>query len=146
MAVGTAVVVCGPGGVGTLVTSAELDALRPLNFGRRSYRLPFDAEHLGAQVDRYDARDAEAVSRRIRSLVGLDALCAALVEVYEAVVEEQRAAPPSRQEESEALADTFVWIARHWEGTVQRAVRKRVRKRLERRGWRRFLRRREPAD
>jgi glycosyl transferase family 4 len=146
MAVGAAVVVCGPGGVGTLVTSAELDALRPLNFGRRSYRLPVDAEHLGAQVDRYDARDAEAVSRRIRSLVGLDALCAAFVEVYEAVVEEQRAAPPSWQEESEALADSLVWIARHWEGTVLRAVKQRVRKRLGRRGWRRLLRASNPTD
>ncbi|TMA27282.1 MAG: hypothetical protein E6J87_21375 [Deltaproteobacteria bacterium] len=146
MAVGAAVVVCGPGGVGALVTSAEMDALRPLNFGRRSYRLPFDAEHLGAQVDRYDARDAEDVSRRIRSLVGLDALCAAFVEVYEAVVEEQRAAPPLWQKESEALADTFVWIARHWEGTVKRTVKQRVRKRLGRRGWRRFLGGRKPAS
>jgi hypothetical protein len=139
MAVGAAVVVCGPGGVGMLVTSAELDALRPLNFGRRSYRLPFEAEHLGAQMDRYDARDAEAVSRRIRSLVGLDALSAGLVEVYEAVVEEQRAAPPSWQEESAALADTLLWIAGHWEATVQRAARQRFRERLDRRGWRRFL-------
>jgi hypothetical protein len=146
MAVGTAVVVCGPGGVGMLVTSAELDALRPLNFGRRSYRLPFEVEHLGAQVDRYDARDAEAVSHRIRSLVGLDALCAALIEVYEAVVEEQHAAPPPWQAESEALADTLLWIASHWEATVKRVVKQRVRKRLGRGRWRRLLPGRTPGD
>jgi len=140
MAVGAAVVVCGPGGLGALVTSGELDALRPQNFGRRSYRLPFDAEHLAAQVDRYDPRDAERVSRRIRSLVALDALCAAFVELYEEVLDEQRAAPASAEQEALALAASFVWLARHWEDSVWRAVRRRIRKRLARRGWRRFLR------
>ena len=135
LAVGAAVVVCGPGGVASLVTSDSFDALRPLNFGRRSYRLGFDEESLGAQIDRYDAADAGIVSRRARAVVGLDALTAALVEVYEAIAEEERAAPASARAESDALAANLAWLARSFEESVRRESRRRYRARVEQRRW-----------
>jgi hypothetical protein len=135
LAVGAAVVVCGPGGVASLVTSDSFDALRPLNFGRRSYRLSFDEESLGAQIDRYDAADAGLVSRRARAVARLDALTAALVEVYEAIAEEERAAPASAQAESDALAANLSWLARCFEEGVRREGRRRYRARVEERRW-----------
>lgn len=136
LAVGAAVVVCGPGGMASLVTSDSFDALRPLNFGRRSYRLAFEEESLGAQIDRYDAADAALVSRRARAVARLDAFTAALVELYDAIVEEERAAPVGPRAESEAVAATLTWLARTFEDGVRREGRQRYRARVETRRWR----------
>ena len=135
LAVGASVVVCGPGGVASLVTSDSFDALRPLNFGRRAYRLAFDEQSLGAQIDRYDAADAALVSLRARAVARLDALIASLVELYEEIAEEERASPASAHAESDALAASLTWLARSFEDGVHRESRRRFRARVEKRRW-----------
>lgn len=136
LAVGAAVVVCGPGGLGPLVSSDRVDALRTENFGRRAYRLPFDAANVAAQLDRYDAADAAAVGERVRSFAGLDGLTADLVEVYEAVCAEERAAPAPRAAEDAALAQTLEWLSAAFDDAVSVELwRARREERSRRRRW-----------
>jgi hypothetical protein len=88
MAVGAAVVLCGPRGLGPMVTSAEWDRLRALNFGVRALSLPMDADAVLAELSRYDAHDAAAVSDRVRVSATLDAAVDALLHLYREVIEE----------------------------------------------------------
>jgi hypothetical protein len=93
MATGAAVVLCDASGVGPLVSTHNFDDLRRINFGLRALREPLGAEALGAQIARYDAADAAAVSRRVRETAGLDAAVDRLIDLYERVVAEQRDHP-----------------------------------------------------
>jgi glycosyltransferase involved in cell wall biosynthesis len=105
MAVGAAVVLCDHVGVGPMVTTAEMDLLRPLNFGPPALRPPIDPEALVREISRYDRDDATAVSRRIRDMAGLDAAAEAFVELYRRVIAEQHAAAPvDLSEEGRAAA------------------------------------------
>ncbi|HKO41871.1 MAG TPA: glycosyltransferase [Pyrinomonadaceae bacterium] len=91
MAVGTAVVLCDATGMGPLVTTAELERLRALNFGVRALSQPLDADRLAMEIRRYDAADATEVSSRIRSDAGLETAVSELVELYDEVIAEYRA-------------------------------------------------------
>ena len=66
MAVGSAVVLCDVAGAGPLVTAANFDGLRPLNFGAGVLANPVEVQQLRREVERYNADDAAAVSRRVR--------------------------------------------------------------------------------
>lgn len=94
LAVGAAVVLCDFRGIGPMVTTANLDALRLANFGTRTLQTPLAPEPLLAEIARYDPHDAAEVSRRIRATAGLDAAVDDLVALYRAVVAEQAAAGP----------------------------------------------------
>jgi hypothetical protein len=87
-AVGAAVVLCDAVGVGPMVTSGELDRLRPLNFGRRALSRPVDPEVVGREIARYDAEDAAEVSRRIRATAGRDAVVDEIATLYQEVLAE----------------------------------------------------------
>ena len=63
LAVGAAVVLCDAAGVGEMVTTNNLDRLRPLNFGIRALREAVSAEALAREIARYDANDAIAEYR-----------------------------------------------------------------------------------
>lgn len=89
MAVGTAVVLCDYAGVGPMVTSAEFEALRPLNFGFEALRSPHEPEHVLQQIDRYDARDAARVRDLLRGQAGLEPAVRDLVRLYGEVIKEQ---------------------------------------------------------
>ena len=121
LAVGAAVVVCGPSGVGPLVTVRELPQLRRLSFGPRVRREPFNPEDLAAEIARYDAADAAEVSRQVRAAAVLDILLEELIDLYEEVIAEQRAAPPPVLEEELGAAATYVgeWSTQ-WRGILQR--------------------------
>jgi hypothetical protein len=82
MAVGTAVVLCDFSGVGPMVTSAEFDALRLLNFGFEALRDPLRPEPLLREIARYDAADAARVRDRLRSDAGLVMAVEGLVAIY----------------------------------------------------------------
>jgi hypothetical protein len=82
MAVGAAVVLCDKAGAGPMVTAAEFDSLRPLNFGRRALVLPLTAEAVLGQLRRYDPADAAQVSRRVRAEAGLDQAVEQLEALY----------------------------------------------------------------
>jgi hypothetical protein len=95
MAVGCAVVLCDLKGAGPMVTTENLDRLRPLNFGMRTLRQAPTAQWLAREIARYDPADAAEVSRRIRASAGSDALVDDLVALYEDVISEHAASPPA---------------------------------------------------
>jgi hypothetical protein len=117
MAVGAAVVLCDMFGCGPMVTTAELERLRRLNFGMRSLREPINAEVLGREIARYDATDAAEVSRRIRASAGLDALVEEIVELYREVIEEHAGNPPADALAEGRAAAAFI-------RSLERAVKK----------------------
>jgi hypothetical protein len=88
MAVGAAVVLADTPGLGPLVTSGEIEALRPWNFGARLLREPLDPAGIVRQVRRYDAADASAVSSYIRERAALSTALEQYVRLYEEIMEE----------------------------------------------------------
>jgi hypothetical protein len=111
MAVGAAVVLCDAAGSGPLVTAAELDRLRPLNFGLRTLSAPLDPEILGREIARYDADDAARVSARVRREASLDDAVERLLAVYaEALAEPLDGSPAALAAESRVAADYLAWL------------------------------------
>lgn len=108
MAVGSAVILCDAVGAGPLVDSTNFNRLRPLNFGMRALREPVTPEWIGREIARYDAADAAAVSRVVRQTAGQDALVDDLCALYEAVIQEHRAAPPIDPAEESRAAGRYV--------------------------------------
>jgi hypothetical protein len=89
MAVGTAVVLFGANGLGPLVTAAEFDRLRRLNFGVRSQDRPLEACRIIEQIARYNADDACTVAQRIRAEADKDRVVDAIVKVYRRAIHDQ---------------------------------------------------------
>lgn len=102
MAVGTAVVLCDFGGVGPMVTSADFERLRPLNFGFASLTDSLTPDNVLRQLQRYDAAEAARVCTLMRGCGGLSDSVTKMVAVYrEAIIEAKdattaKAPPPSR--------------------------------------------------
>jgi hypothetical protein len=88
MSVGAAVLLCDVAGAGPMVTSANVLQLRPLNFGVRTLRQPLEADYLRTQIELYDPKDAEAVSRIIRESAGIDTMTDQLCAIYTDVIAE----------------------------------------------------------
>lgn len=101
MAVGSAVVLCDQAGAGPMVTSAQFDELRRLNFGFEAMREPVRPEPLLREMARYDAADALRVRDLIRSTASLTTAVENLVRIYQEVVAEQ---PPSAARPSSSPA------------------------------------------
>jgi hypothetical protein len=78
LSVGCAVILIGPEGVGEMVSSSRFDHLRSMNFGMGLLTLNLTEESLLSQIERYDARDAEQVSRRVRDECGVEHTVTAL--------------------------------------------------------------------
>ncbi len=111
MAVGAAVVLCDADGSGPLVTAAELDRLRPLNFGLRALTGPLTAEALLGEIGRYDAADAAQVSARVRREASLDDAVERLLAVYrEALAEPADRSPEALDRELRAAAGYLAWL------------------------------------
>ena len=70
-----------------MVTTANMDELRPLNFGHRALQNPLTSEYLGGQIARYDAHDAAAVSRSIRESAGTDLMVDQLCGIYHEAID-----------------------------------------------------------
>lgn len=88
MAVGTAVILVGPRGMGPMIDSLNWERLRRLNFGVRSLNLPVDKETVLEQIGRYNAAEALRVSQMVRSRARLADAVDRLIEVYEQVIAE----------------------------------------------------------
>ena len=93
MAVGAAVVLCDFGGVGPLVTSRNMASLLPLNFGFQALTQPLQAEHVLAQIRRYDAEDAAAVRDTIRATASLETRTSELIDLYGRMIQEWQQRP-----------------------------------------------------
>ena len=114
MAVGAAVVLCDQAGAGPLVSTGELDRLRPLNFGIRTLRHPVTADYLASQIERYYPADAAEVSRRIRATAGIEAVVDRMTGLYEEVLTEHREkGNPPAGEESRAAAAYLRWLSQY---------------------------------
>jgi glycosyl transferase family 4 len=111
LAVGCGVVLCDGERAGPLVTSADFDRLRDLNFGFRTLTAPLSVRHCTAELARFDAADAARVSARVRAEAGLDRTLDRLIELYERL----RATPPeiatSAQQIGQAAAAYLAYLA-----------------------------------
>lgn len=94
MAVGCAVVQCDYAGAGRMVTPANFDELRVLNFGFKSLCFPLAAEHLLGEVRAYDATASRVVSDRVRSECSLEPAVDRLIVLYEEAVQGTRVGEP----------------------------------------------------
>ena len=116
MASGAAVVLCDAGGVGPMVSAGEFDNLRALNFGGGTLVKPLDPSLIAAQIERYDADDAAAVCRRVRSAADLNDALSQWLALYEEVVAEYSGASISPAEEGSAASAYLVrW---GWSGRI----------------------------
>ncbi len=116
MAVGAAVVLCDQAGAGPLVTSGDLDRLRPLNFGIRTLRNPVTPDFLASQIERYDPADAAEVSRRIRATAGIEEAVDRMIGLYgEILAEHREQGDPSPEEESRAASAYLRWLSPYFD-------------------------------
>jgi len=95
LAVGTAVILCDNAGLGPLITAAEIERLRVLNFGVRTLRERVTTDGVRRRIEGYDPIDAAAASRLIRAGAGLDGVLDRLTTLYEEVITTHRTAPPA---------------------------------------------------
>ncbi len=115
MAVGAAVILCDFRGVGSMVTTGELERLRRLNFGHRALSQSHDPEVIAREIARYDAADAAEVSRRIRATAGLHTLVDDTLALYHEVLDEfAEAGAPSAEMEARAAAAYLRWVSEQW--------------------------------
>ncbi|HEY6389767.1 MAG TPA: glycosyltransferase [Bryobacteraceae bacterium] len=108
MAVGTAVVLCNPGRLGTMVTSENFASLRMLNFGVRTLSRPLTAKLVVEELQRYDASDAAQVSALVRANCGLQPAMDRIVGLYERVLVEARRCPPHVSIESDRAVARYL--------------------------------------
>src|SRR5205807_1820009 len=97
-------VLCDVAGAGPLVTTRNFDRLRPMNFGAGVMVNPVEAKYLRAEVERYSADDAAAVSQRVRAEAGLKETTRLWIELYADVLNEFSLAQPGVKEEQAAAA------------------------------------------
>jgi hypothetical protein len=105
MCVGAAVVLCDVAGAGPMVTTANLDQLRRVNFGMRALRHPCTPDFPAEQIARYDAADARAVSGAVRAAAGTPAMVDELCALYADVIAEYdalQAADPNAESRAAA--------------------------------------------
>jgi Glycosyltransferase Family 4 len=108
MVVGNAVVLCDFPGAGPMVTSANLDSLRRMNFGADVLVSPLKPEHIRKEIERYDPADAAEVSQRIRKEAGLAEAVTRWIALYSNILEEFRSSPRDFDAELRALASYMV--------------------------------------
>lgn len=133
LATGCAVVVADTTGLGPLVTSAELPALRLCNFGKRLMVDPLTVELVGEQIARYDAADAACVSRQVRRENSLELLLDQLHSIYSEVIAEHQTAPAAAGGDDFLLAAYAERLCRELAVDEPRAVSRSrlIRKRIE---------------
>jgi hypothetical protein len=108
IATGAAVVLCDAVGAGPLVTSAEFDRLRALNFGFRALQQPVEAGVLAEQIARYDAGDAGRVSERLRAQAGAEPAIDRIIHLYRDTLAECALVGPVSPAEEMAAAATYL--------------------------------------
>jgi hypothetical protein len=108
MAVGTAVVLCGSGRAGPMVSTENFCRLRPLNFGIRTLGAPLTSDWLATQLGRYDASDAMEVSRLVRRHCALGSAVDRIVDLYERVIDEARCGRFGPSQEADRAASQYL--------------------------------------
>lgn len=111
LAVGTAVVLCDVAGLGQMVTTADLNRLRLLNFGVRTLRHPITHEAVAREIARYNPADAAAVSAHIRAEAGRDRVVDQLIELYRTVIAEHANVGGDTEAELRAASRYIRWLS-----------------------------------
>jgi hypothetical protein len=86
IAMGCAVVLIGPEGVGEMVTPETFEFMRRRNFGRSLLTSPLSAEALHAQIDRYSPDATVRVRDAVRQQCGIDSMTSEFISLYEEVL------------------------------------------------------------
>jgi hypothetical protein len=107
MAVGCAVILFDGKGCGPLVTTKNIDQLRPLNFGYRAAIHAITAEFISSQIAQYNASDAAAVSQQIRSDADMRQTVDSFVQLYSEVIDEHAKTSADPAKESQAAGIYF---------------------------------------
>lgn len=102
LAVGCSVITLSGMGCGPLVTTKNFDHLRRLNFGYRTAQNTISLESIATQLALFDASDAAAVTRRIRSEADMCQTVDSILQLYSEVMAEHRQTPPDPAAESRA--------------------------------------------
>lgn len=106
LASGAAVIVCEGSGLGGMVSTANVDHLRRLNFGMRSLTSPLTVTAVSEAIALYDPDDAAKVTKLIRGTSTSEIAHQQLLTLYESVIEEHpsMAGTAAWQAESRAAA------------------------------------------
>jgi hypothetical protein len=109
---------------GPLVTSGNFDRLRALNFGVGTLQRPLDVCRIGAEIDKYESRDAERVRDLVRSKCGLSAAVARMTTIYERALVSPSAPVPSREANPATVAGSryLEWLGPYIEEHVRALV------------------------
>jgi hypothetical protein len=119
MAAGCAVIVVDGRGLAGLVTRENVAPWRENNFGLRTLSRPIAAETIGAEIGRYDADDARAISEFVRAQSSLDGYIDRLEHIHRALIDGAHAAPIDTRSLPEAMARAFRALADAREGQLQ---------------------------
>jgi hypothetical protein len=120
MAAGAAVVLVDFSGAGPMVTRDAVERLRRDNFGRRLLQSPLDPSSIAAEIRRYRADDAAAVSAWIRENANLERQLDELIGLYQEVVEERARMQIDPMAEARAAAAYYrQWGPRVREGDLR---------------------------
>jgi hypothetical protein len=109
MACGTAVIVLGIGNMGPMVSRDNLQELRRANFGVRTLLNPVSEDNVVAEIDRYDAEDATAVSETVRGTADIEESVDLLIDVYRRALADASNRTP--ENERPAMARYLRWIS-----------------------------------
>jgi Glycosyltransferase Family 4 len=122
MACGCAVIVCDARGLAGFVTPEEYARWRPLNFGLRSLTRRVTAGALAAEIDRYDAQSARAVTALARRDADFATLLDRYVALYEACIAQGVSADRAAHDRALAL-HVETWAPRYrpaWPWMIER--------------------------
>lgn len=112
LASGTAVVVCDSSGLGSMVTSSNVEQLRLWNFGRRLLQRPISREAILQEISHYDAEDARRAADYVRSIAGTEQQLDQLLAIYSDVIAwKDRLETIDRVEELKSAARFLHWCA-----------------------------------
>ena len=111
LACGCAVIVIGRSSTGPLVTPQNFEALRSVNLSLASNVPEPSAEHVGAELDRYDAESGALVTRMAREQGNFQHLAEQLEGHYHAVLADHQSAQPQSGAEIEAMGRYLEYIA-----------------------------------
>lgn len=107
---GAAVIVADYRGFAGMLKTFNLDHYRRNNFGRDLLTQPFDASHVTAAIEAYDADDAAAVSRAMLEAAGLNRQLDRMEAVFNEAIERFRNMPPTADDTRRALSS---YLTRH---------------------------------
>lgn len=111
LAVGAAVITCGAQGLGNLVTTANFQAFRELNFSLRTLKRPILPRAILKEIEQYNPDDAQEVSRRVRLLANREEAIDQLLMIYREVIQEYSRMTPEWQAEEKAAAAYLRWLS-----------------------------------